>query len=292
MNPRLSANPKVPKNLLKAGKASDVPRVFRRLSERAPGNRRSDCGKYRYDAAMTGKDRAKGIGLALSFALGLLCVYIAANLGTSGPQPPTHPLTGRHIAGVATNTSWLDRAERESEEQPDRALDLIGIEPGSTVADVGAGSGYMTLRIARRVGPTGKVYANDLQTAMLQAVQDKVTKAGLSNVVPVLGTEQDARLPEGAIDVALLVDVYHEFWYPQPMLQSLRRALKPGGRLVLVEYRREDPSIPIADAHRMSVADARKEVEAEGFTFDRVIAGLPRQHIIVFHWHVQSEDST
>ena len=141
----------------------------------------------------------------------------------------------------------------------------------------------MTLRIARRVGPTGKVYANDLQTTMLQAVQDRVTKAGLSNVTLILGTERDARLPVSAIDLALLVDVYHELWYPQAMLQSIRRSLKPEGRLVLVEYRKEDPSIPIADAHRMSVADARKEVEAEGFVFDRVIPGLPRQHIIVFH---------
>jgi len=236
--------------------------------------------KSRYDRPMTGKDSPNRVWLALSFAAGLLCVYLAAHLVT--PPSPTHPLTGRRIAGIATNTSWLDRAEREGEEQPDRALDLIGIESGSSVADIGAGSGYMTLRIAGRVGPAGKVYANDLQPAMLQAVQDKVRKAGLANVVLVQGTEQDARLPDGAIDLALMVDVYHELWHPQAMLQSIRRSLKPGGRLVLVEYRKEDPRIPIADAHRMSVADARREVEAEGFAFDRAIEGLPRQHIIVF----------
>ena len=219
----------------------------------------------------------------MSFVAGLLCLYLAANLVTSPPQPPTHPLTGRRVAGIATNTSWLDRAEREGEEQPERALDLIGIEAGSVVADIGAGSGYMTIRLAKRVGPAGKVYANDLQAAMLRAVEEKVRAAGLSNVAVVQGTEQDARLPAGAVDLALLVDVYHELWYPQPMLQSIRRALKPDGRLVLVEYRKEDPTIPIADAHRMSVADARREVEAEGFAFDRVIPGLPRQHIIVFH---------
>lgn len=218
----------------------------------------------------------------MSFVAGLLCLYLGAHLATSPPQPPSHPLTGRRVAGIATSTSWLDRAEREKEEQPDRALDLIGIEPGSVVADVGAGSGYMTIRLAGRVGPAGKVYANDIQAAMLRAMDEKVRKAGLSNVVEVLGTEQDARLPADAIDLALMVDVYHELWYPQAMLQSIRRSLKTDGRLVLVEYRKEDPSIPIADAHRMSVADAQREVEAEGFVFERVISGLPRQHIIVF----------
>jgi len=103
-----------------------------------------------------------------------------------------------------------------------------------------------------------------------------------SNVQIVQGTETDTRLPDNAIDLALLVDVYHELWHPQNMLQSIRRSLKPNGELVLVEYRKEDPSIPIADAHRMSVADIRTEVEAEGFTFDRLVPGLPRQHIIVF----------
>jgi predicted methyltransferase len=241
---------------------------------------------------MVRNDARGRVALALSLAAGLVCLYVAANLVTSPPQAPTHPLTGRRIAGIATNANWLDRAGREGEEQPDRALDLIGIEPGSVVADVGAGSGYMTIRLAKRVGPAGKVYANDIQAAMLRAVDDKVRRAGLSNVVPVQGVEQDARLPPGAIDLALLVDVYHELWYPQPMLRSIRRSLKPDGRLVLVEYRKEDPTIPIADAHRMSVADARREVEAEGFTFDRVISGLPRQHIIVFHNSVPRSTTT
>ena len=104
----------------------------------------------------------------------------------------------------------------------------------------------------------------------------------MTNVEIVLGTETETRLPDNAIDLALLVDVYHELWHPQEMLRSIRRSLKPGGELVLVEYRKEDPTIPIAPTHRMSVADARKEVEAVGFTFERVVPGLPRQHIIVF----------
>jgi ubiquinone/menaquinone biosynthesis C-methylase UbiE len=140
----------------------------------------------------------------------------------------------------------------------------------------------MTTRIARLVGPSGKVYANDLQPAMLEIIRNKAQSEQLVNVDVVQGTDTDAHLPDDAMDLALLVDVYHEFWHPQEMLRSIRRSLKSGGRLVLVEYRKEDPSIPIADTHRMSVAEARTEVEAEGFTFERLVPGLPRQHIIIF----------
>ncbi len=214
--------------------------------------------------------------------LGLAAFYAGTHLFTARPAPPTHPLTGRQIAGIATNAKWLERGAREQEEAPEKALQLVGIRPGMVVADVGAGTGYMTTRLARIVGPTGKVYANDVQPAMLQIIQDKARTEHLSNVEIVRGTDTDARLPENAIDLALLVDVYHELWHPQEMLRSIRRSLKANGELVLVEYRKEDPTIPIADTHRMSVADARTEVEAEGFTFDRLIPGLPRQHIMVF----------
>jgi len=142
------------------------------------------------------------------------------------------------------------------------------------VLEVGAGSGYMTTRLAALVGPTGRVSANDLQPQMLQIIQQKARAAGLSNVETVQGTETDARLPENAIDLALLVDVYHEMWHPQEMLRSLRRSLKPGGELVLVEYRKEDPTIPIKPEHKMSVAEAKMEVEAEGFTLAKVDEAL------------------
>jgi predicted methyltransferase len=213
---------------------------------------------------------------------GVAAFYAGTHLVTRSPAPPRHPVTGRQIAGIATDASWLERVTREQEEAPEQALQLIGIRPGMVVADVGAGSGYMTTRIARLVGPTGKVYANDLQPAMLQIIRSKAESEHLANVEVVQGTETDARLPDDTLDLALLVDVYHEFWHPQEMLRSIRRSLKAGGRLILVEYRKEDPSIPIADTHRMSVAEARTEVEAEGFTFDRLVPGLPRQHIIIF----------
>ena len=220
--------------------------------------------------------------LALACVLGLGAFYAGARLVTSRPSPPVHPLTGRQIAGIATDAGWLDRTSREKEEAPEQALQLIGIDEGLVVADVGAGTGYMTVRLARLVGPTGKVYANDIQPRMLQIIQEKARSEHLSNIEVVQGTETDARLPDEVIDLALLVDVYHELWHPREMLQSIRRALKPGGALILIEYRKEDPSIPIADTHRMSVQDAQFEVEAEGFRFDRLIPGLPRQHIMVF----------
>jgi predicted methyltransferase len=215
-------------------------------------------------------------------ALSLASLYIGLRQVAFRPGPLVHPLTGRQIAGIATDASWLDRPARQQEEAPEEALTLIGLRPGMIVADVGAGSGYMTTRISHRVEPGGKVYAEDIQPAMLRIVQDKARDEHLANIELVLGTDVDARLPENAIDLALLVDVYHEFQHPQEMLRSIRRSLKTGGQLILVEYRKEDPTIPIAPAHRMSVADARTEVEAEGFRFDRVVSGLPRQHIIIF----------
>ena len=220
--------------------------------------------------------------LALFFVLSLASFFVGTRVFVPRPAPSTHPLTGRQIAGIATDASWLDRGVREQEEAPDRALDLIGIAPGSVVADIGAGTGYMTLRLSQRVGAAGKVYANDVQPAMLHVIEEKVRAQQLSNVEVVQGTDTDAHLPDNAIDLALLVDVYHEFSHPQQMLRSIRRSLKTNGRLILVEYRKEDPRIPIAPTHRMSVADARIEVEAEGFRFDRVVQGLPRQHVIVF----------
>jgi len=195
-----------------------------------------------------------------------------------------HPVTGRPIAQVMGigGADWLARSEREAEEAPDRALNALEIQPGQTVADVGAGVGYFTWRLAARVGPTGRVYANDIQKAMLQKLEENMAGRGLKNVVPVLGTITDARLPAGKLDLVLLVDVYHEFSEPQAMLRSIHSALKPGGRLVLIEYRAEDPKIPIRPEHKMSLRLVRNEVEPEGFRFDKNIEVLPRQHIVVF----------
>jgi ubiquinone/menaquinone biosynthesis C-methylase UbiE len=195
-----------------------------------------------------------------------------------------HPISGRRIAPVMGmgGAEWLERSEREQEELPEKALDAIGVQPGMVVADVGAGVGYYTVRLARRVGPSGKVYANDVQPEMLSTLRDRVAQANLNNVETVLGTEADPKLPKKAMDLILLVDVYHEFSQPQRMLQRLRESLKDDGRLVLIEFRKEDPRIPIRPEHKMSVQEADAEVSAEGFRLDKVLKDLPRQHILVF----------
>jgi ubiquinone/menaquinone biosynthesis C-methylase UbiE len=177
---------------------------------------------------------------------------------------------------------WLVRPEREAEEQPDAALDAIGIVKGSSVADVGAGAGYMTWRLAERVGPGGKVYANDVQLQMLDLLRKNMEQRKLANVEAVLGALDDPKLPPGSVDLVLLVDVYHEFSEPQKMLRHIRDSLRPDGRLVLLEYRAEDPKVPIRPEHKMTVAQAKMEVEPEGFRLDRVLETLPRQHILIF----------
>ncbi|MCW5980297.1 MAG: class I SAM-dependent methyltransferase [Bryobacteraceae bacterium] len=212
---------------------------------------------------------------------GLVAVSIlAGGLWAQG----THPVTGRKIAPVMGmgGADWLERAEREEEERPEMALDLIGVAPGMVVADIGAGVGYFTIRLARRVGPEGKVYANEIQPGMLSRLKENARREGLSNVEPVLGTESDPRLPVGSIDLALLVDVYHEFSRPEPMTDAIRAALKPDGRLVLLEYRKEDPAIPIREEHKMTIEQARRELAPQGFILDKALHELPRQHILIF----------
>ena len=195
-----------------------------------------------------------------------------------------HPITGRHYAGVMSpgGAGWLVRAEREAEEHPDAALQAVGIVRGSTVADIGAGAGYMTWRLAERVGPGGKVYANDIQQGMLDLLRRNMDQRRIRNVEPVMGAVDDPRLPRDALDLVLLVDVYHEFSEPQQMLRHIREALKSEGRMVLLEYRAEDPQVPIRPEHKMTVKQVKAEIEPEGFRLDRVIEALPRQHILVF----------
>ena len=197
---------------------------------------------------------------------------------------PTHPITGRTIAGVMGmgGADWLERPEREQEEQPEKALDAIGLRDGMTVADIGAGTGYFSFRLAKRVGPSGKVFASDIQPGMLARLESRMKRDGVRNIEMVLGTESDPKLPPSAIDLAIMVDVYHEFSQPQLMLRNIARSLKPDGRLVLLEYRKEDPTVPIREEHKMSVEQVKRELSAEGFVFDKLLDPLPRQHILIF----------
>jgi ubiquinone/menaquinone biosynthesis C-methylase UbiE len=195
-----------------------------------------------------------------------------------------HPITHRRIAQVmgSGGADWLVRPEREAEEHPDEALDALKIPTGAAVADVGAGVGYFTWRLAERVGPSGVVYGEDIQPEMLDQLRKNMQGRHLDNVHAVLGTIVDAKLPKGSLDLVLLVDVYHEFSEPEKMLDSIRDSLKPGGRLVLLEYRGEDPKVAIKPEHKMTVEQVRAEVQPEGFKFERSIEVLPQQHIIVF----------
>jgi ubiquinone/menaquinone biosynthesis C-methylase UbiE len=204
--------------------------------------------------------------------------------GTFSYGQNTHPVTGRQFAGVMgpAGAEWLVRPERELEEEPDKALAALEIHQGAVVADIGAGVGYFTWRLADVVGPTGKVYANDIQPEMIQLLKKNIRDRGLKNVEPVLGKYDDPKLPREEVDLALLVDVYHEFSEPQKMLDRIRESLKPDGRLVLLEYRKEDPKIPIRPEHKMAVAEVKAEVEPEGYKLDKVLEILPRQHILIF----------
>jgi len=212
-----------------------------------------------------------------------ICALIALSCALTHAQG-VHPITGRPYAAVmsADGAPWLTRPEREEEEHPDQALDYIGIAKGSTVADIGAGSGAITWRLAERVGPAGKVYANDIQPRMLELLRQNMAQRKIANVETVLGAVDDPKLPPASVDLELLIDVYHEFSHPQEMLRHLRESLKPGGRMVLLEYRGEDPAIPIRPEHKMTVAIVKAEVEPEGFRLDRTLEDLPRQHILVF----------
>jgi len=209
---------------------------------------------------------------------------LAAVLASCSLAQATHPVSGRTIAGVMGHeaASWLERPQREAEEAPSKAIAALQLRPGQVVADIGAGSGYYTMLLSAAVGARGRVYATDIQPEMLALIKKKLEQHPVTNVELVLGTATESRLPDGSLDLALMVDVYHELAQPQLFLESLNRAIKPDGRLVLIEFRKESAWVPIREEHKMSVREARVELEAEGYRFDRVIDILPWQHILVF----------
>jgi precorrin-6B methylase 2 len=192
---------------------------------------------------------------------------------------------GREIAQVMGHqgAGWLERPEREEEERTDLLVEALKLKPGEIVADIGAGSGYFSWRMAQKVGVGGKVYAVEIQQEMLDLLMVNMTKRRVGAIVqPILGTVADPKLPAASVDTILLVDVYHELDFPFEMTRAMIQALKPGGRLVLVEYRGEDPEVPIKPLHKMTVAQVRKEMAVHPITFEQTITTLPRQHIIVF----------
>ena len=190
---------------------------------------------------------------------------------------------GRQIAHVMSHfgIDWLEREEREMEENTSLLLKNLAVKPGMVVADIGAGSGYHSSLLSKMVG-TGKVFAVDVEPEMIAYLNARIKQEKLSRIVPILSTEQKVSLPENTIDMMLLVDVYHEFSFPYEMALSMRAALKPGGKLVLVELRAEDATVPIKTIHKMSETQAIKEFKAAGFAFDKNIDNLPWQHCMVF----------
>jgi precorrin-6B methylase 2 len=191
---------------------------------------------------------------------------------------------GREIAQVMgwQGAAWLEREEREREERTDLLLAELALKPGMVVADVGAGTGYIARRMATQVVPAGVVYAVDVQPEMIRLLEALAAQAKLAQIKPVLGAVDDVRLPAASIDLAIMVDVYHELEFPREVLASIVRALKPGGRVVFVEYRAEDPRVPIKALHKMSEAQVRREAGALALTWERTAAGLPWQHVVVF----------
>lgn len=190
---------------------------------------------------------------------------------------------GREIAQVMGHlgASWLERPEREREERTDLLLNALSLKPTDVVADIGAGTGFFTFLMAPKVSQ-GKVLAVDIQPEMIEYLNEGKAKRKITNVQPILGTESNPKLTANSIDMAILIDAYHEFSYPREMMGHIASALKPGGRIVLVEYRAEDPNVPIKELHKLSVAQATKEMKAAGLKLLKNDDRLPQQHIMFF----------
>ncbi|MGA1264377.1 MAG: class I SAM-dependent methyltransferase [Prochlorothrix sp.] len=247
------------------------------------------------------QNRTLRSGLAIGLFLALIAlpwVLIGVPIAPGDPSAyvdrPFHDLDGigrfyqgREIAQVMGHRGarWLERPSRQWQEQPDVLVQLLGLRPTDQVADIGAGTGYLSFRIAPLV-PEGQVWAVDVQPEMIEILstigQDYAKELGITNVKPILGTEQDPNLPPDRLDLALMVDAYHEFAYPREMMQNLKTALKPGGKVVLAEYRGEDPWVPIKRLHKMSEAQVRKELEFLGFRWLKTDESLPQQHLLFF----------
>jgi ubiquinone/menaquinone biosynthesis C-methylase UbiE len=207
--------------------------------------------------------------------LALIAFFSVAHAQTQAKRQPAPVMS-------SAGADWLTRPERIQEEDPDRMLAALDIRKGAVVADIGAGVGYHVWRLSDIVGPTGRVIGEDIQEGMIRLMKKNIDDRKLRNVEIVQGTPTDPKLPANAVDLVLMVDVYHEFADAVSMMRHIKDALKPDGRVVLVEFRKEDPSVPIQPLHKMSVPDVRLELEPLGFKFQRSLEFLPWQHIIFF----------
>ena len=222
----------------------------------------------------------------------LFCVAVCAcgqTVAWTAEDDPSVPpaLTeykGREIAQTMhfNGAPWLVRENREREEDCEKMLANLGVKPGMTICDMGCGNGFYTLRLAKMVGPDGHVLAVDIQPEMLSLLHQRARKEGVTNITPILGSVIDPYLPADSVDRVLCVDVYHEFSHPEQMLAALRKAMKPDGRLVLVEFREEDVTVPIKPLHKMSKRQVNKELQPNGYRLVSEFDGLPWQHMMFF----------
>jgi SAM-dependent methyltransferase len=222
--------------------------------------------------------------LVLLAAATALPTVIAQEPATDEVPPPLTEYLGRRIARTMhfTGADWLTRDRREVEENTQAMIKALGVQPGQTVCDLGCGNGYHTLRLAELVGREGRVLAVDVQEEMLDMLAERARRKGLMNIERIHGTVVDPKLPEGEIDLVLLVDVYHEFSHPEHMLRAVRKSLAKDGRVVLVEFRAEDPEVPIRPLHKMSRDQILKEMTANGFALVDEFSDLPWQHMLFF----------
>ena len=198
--------------------------------------------------------------------------------------PPLETYMGRTIAKTMhyLGAPWLIRDNRENQERCSLMLANLGVKPGMTVCDMGCGNGFYALQIAKMVGAEGVVLGVDIQPEMLKFLAERAAEAEITNVKPILGTFIDPKLPEGEVDIILCADVYHEFSHPQQMLAAMRKSLAPDGVVVLLEFREEDPKVPIKPLHKMSKAQVNKELTANGFKLVKEFNKLPWQHMMFF----------
>jgi precorrin-6B methylase 2 len=191
---------------------------------------------------------------------------------------------GREISAVMgwQGAAWLERAERDREERTDLLLAALQLQAGMVVADIGAGTGYLSRRMAQAVMPGGKVFAVDLQPQMISLLQAGAARSGLTQIEARLSSADDVRLPASSVDLAIMVDVYHELSHPYEIMASIMKALKPGGRIVFVEYKAEDPAVPIKPLHKMSEAQIKREAAVFTLDWERTVSTLPWQHVVVF----------
>jgi protein-L-isoaspartate O-methyltransferase len=249
------------------------------------------------ESVVTIKEPRKDLPMNLQRFVGFFLIALALPVSGQEPKPKLYEFRkehdpngtgkfylGREIALVMSHlgANWLERPEREKEEHTSKLLPSLKIKPGDVVADIGAGSGYYTMKLAELVGPKGKVYAVDIQPEMLAIIKNRMKASKVNNIETIQNTETELKLPANSTDLFLLVDVYHEFAYPYEMVVEMVKALKPGGRMAFVEFRMEDEKVPILTVHRMAEKQVLKEMEGHALKHVQTLGHLPWQHVIIF----------